>query len=44
MLFVDGDAMNLQLSINAAEDMLVIKDTTLVKRLGKSTLEIQESH
>ncbi|KAM3268777.1 alpha-1,3-arabinosyltransferase XAT3 [Capsicum chacoense] len=30
---VNGDAMNLQLSINAAEDMLVIKDTTLVKRL-----------
>ncbi|XP_019244202.1 PREDICTED: uncharacterized protein LOC109224087 isoform X2 [Nicotiana attenuata] len=32
-LSVNGDAMNLQLSINAAEDMLVIKDTILLKKL-----------
>ncbi|XP_006341704.1 uncharacterized protein [Solanum tuberosum] len=30
---VNGDAMNLQLSIQAAEDMFVIKDTTLLKKL-----------
>ncbi|MCD7446673.1 hypothetical protein HAX54_014444 [Datura stramonium] len=29
---VNGDAANLQLSMNAAEDMLVIKDTTLLKK------------
>ncbi|XP_055827180.1 alpha-1,3-arabinosyltransferase XAT2-like [Solanum dulcamara] len=30
---VNGDAMNLQISMNAAEDMFVIKDTTLLKKL-----------
>ncbi|XP_060206580.1 alpha-1,3-arabinosyltransferase XAT2-like [Lycium barbarum] len=31
-LSIDGDAVNLQLSINAAEYMPVIKDTTLLKK------------
>ncbi|XP_060206578.1 alpha-1,3-arabinosyltransferase XAT2-like [Lycium barbarum] len=38
---VNGDAMNLQLSINAAEDMLVIKDTTLLKKLETETKDTE---